>query len=142
MSSSFLLSLEVKTLLEELELSHKLQEKRQNVIEELSNNIKTTSDKIAEEKLQKQRLAKQFEEIIQIKDTVEQQLEERKLELESLQRRQEEAKEKELCGVCFENIKDHVLTCGHLFCLPCIQHLHKRCPLCRLEFDKRRKVFI
>jgi hypothetical protein len=136
------LSLEVKTLLEQLELSHKLQEKRQNVIEELSNNIKTTSDKIAEEKLQKQRLAKQFEEIIQIIDTVEQQLEERKLELESLQRRQEEAKEKELCGVCFENIKDHVLPCGHLFCLPCIQHLHKRNPLCRVEFDKPRKVFI
>ncbi len=46
------LNLEVKTLREELALSNKLQENRQKVIEELNNNIETTSDKIAEEKLQ------------------------------------------------------------------------------------------
>lgn len=42
-----------------------------------------------------------------------------------------------VCPVCFEkNVSCFIKTCGHTFCLKCINMLkYQKCPMCRVDFD-------
>lgn len=52
----------------------------------------------------------------------------------------EEAKQ---CTICTENIKDHALPCGHVYCIACIGKMKCECPNCKKRFvkDKCIKLF-
>jgi hypothetical protein len=49
-----------------------------------------------------------------------------------------------LCRVCFENIKDIRLNCGHMLCKVCARILRQRhspCPICRVPTTSYDKIF-
>jgi len=53
----------------------------------------------------------------------------------------EELKKRLQCPICLNDVKNCASTkCGHIFCFACIRkciRLHKRCPTCRKELNRR-----
>jgi len=44
------------------------------------------------------------------------------------------------CPICCINIKDHAITCGHVFCIDCIRKMKCECPNCKKSFVKDKVI--
>ena len=44
------------------------------------------------------------------------------------------------CCVCKENLKDHTLPCGHIYCIECIEKIKTTCPTCKKGFLKKSVI--
>ena len=45
------------------------------------------------------------------------------------------------CVVCYSNLRDTFLNCGHLICEECSKQL-LQCPCCRTEITERSRAFV
>lgn len=48
--------------------------------------------------------------------------------------------ETKMCDICAVNIKDHALSCGHVFCIECINKMKCECPNCKKYFTKSKVI--
>jgi hypothetical protein len=47
------------------------------------------------------------------------------------------------CSICAVNGKNRVLTCGHAYCISCVDMFHnKTCPYCRVPYQKSIPLFL
>jgi hypothetical protein len=44
------------------------------------------------------------------------------------------------CDICSNNIKDHALSCGHIYCIVCITKMKSECPMCKKSFVKDKVI--
>jgi hypothetical protein len=44
------------------------------------------------------------------------------------------------CSICCINIKDYAITCGHIFCIECINKMKCECPNCKKSFVKDKVI--
>ena len=44
------------------------------------------------------------------------------------------------CIICKENIKDHALPCGHIYCVECVEKMNCNCPTCKKKYSKNKII--